>query len=527
MDSLRQSVDCAAPQGQSTDAPEPKTARDPKADSTEAEWSLQSPPPEGITIENLRKRGFDLLRLRIRGTRTSHSLVGAGVIGAALSMGVGYSADQWLVGGAIGGVALAMGVGLALRAAPGSWTITIVPDRLTIGNDRAVGSKSADTVLLFSEIQEIRIKKIAGGSRSALVLASNTASLTIGAGLSLQALEWLKNYLIMEVAGLTWRPIFEVGRKTTRKRSGGQTNILQDRPELARKIRTMFLEQAPPTMERLRAAVERKDSVGIKREAHWLKSSSANVGASHLSELYQLMEIHALNNDLAKVDLLGSDIDQEFASVQTWLNGLQKQEAQGGTFSDPPVSLPKFEIRSVSSPVSGTTTPAEPEKAAPIENTVPSKTAPPLFDARVLLVEDSAINQEVAAEFLRDLVSYVEFAEDGQQAVDAHWQGRFDLILMDCQMPGIDGFQATRLIRQRERNCELPPVPIIALTANALRGDRDKCLAAGMDDYISKPFAPETLRATVEKWLGQRKNVHRASTGAARHQPARAAAGSR
>src|SRR5918992_1374714 len=249
MDATAEQLYLTTPPGQAPDASGAKAARTASGPPSGANWSLQSPPPEGITIENLRKRGFDLLRLRIRGTKTSHSLVGAGVIGAALSMGVGSSADQWLVGGAIGGVALAMGVGLALRAAPGSWTITIVPDRLTIGNDRAVGSKSADTVLLFSEIQEIRIKKIAGGARNAPLLSSSTTSLTIGAGLSLQALEWLKNYLIMEVAGLTWRPIFEVGRKTTRKRSGGQTNILQDRPELARKIRTMFLEQAPPTME--------------------------------------------------------------------------------------------------------------------------------------------------------------------------------------------------------------------------------------------------------------------------------------
>jgi CheY-like chemotaxis protein len=534
---IAESLGLAAPAGHGMDAPEPKAARTPSGDSPGAEWSLQSPPPEGITIENLRKRGFDLLRLRIRGASTWRWLMWPGVIAAALALSVGYSADHWLLGGALG-VGLLIAAAVACRAAPGSWTITIVPDRLSIGRDRTAGSKSADTVLMFSEIQEIQIRKTAGGSRNALQVASSTATVTIGAGLSMQALEWLKNYLIMEVSGLTWRPIFDVGRRTTRKRSCGQTNMLQDRPELARKGRALFLEQAPRTMERLRAAIERKDPVGIKREAHWLKSSGANVGASHLSELCQLMEIHALNNDLSKVDLLGADIDKEFEKVQAWLNGIQQQDAPPGTFTAPPVSLPKYEIKGAPSAGSGTEVKTEPDKsatdaqpelaeAAPVESAAPAPSAPPLFDARVLLVEDSPINREVAAEFLRDLVSYVEFAGNGQQAVDAHLHGRFDLILMDCQMPEMDGFQATRLIRQRERNYELSPVPIVALTANSLRGDRDKCLAAGMDDYISKPFAPETLKATVEKWLGPERFLHRPSAGGARHVPGRAAVGGR
>ena len=300
----------------------------------------------------------------------------------------------------------------------------------------------------------------------------------------------------------------------------------------------MFLEQAPRTMERLRAATERKDPLGIKREAHWLKSSSANVGASHLSELCQLMEIHALNNDLSKVDLLGADIEEEFEKVQAALKAFQEQDVRTGTLAAPPVSLPKFEIRSALSAGSGSEVKTEPDKptenaqpepaeAATVEGAAPAQSAPPLFDARVLLVEDSPINREVAAEFLRDLVSYVEFAGNGQQAVDAHLHGRFDLILMDCQMPEMDGFQATRLIRQRERNYELPPVPIVALTANALRGDRDKCLAAGMDDYISKPFAPEALRATVEKWLGPERFLQRSSAGGGRHGPGLAVVGGR
>jgi CheY-like chemotaxis protein len=536
MDAIAEQLHLTAPAGKGPDASGPNAAHTASGPPSGATWSLQSPPPEGITIENLRKRGFDLLRLRIRGARTSNKLVCAGVIAAGIALAAGHAADHWLLGSAAAAGALVIALSFAWRAV-GCWTITIVPDRLSIGRDR-VGRKPADRVLMFSEIQEIRLRKPGGGTPNALVIASGTATVAIGTGLSMEALGWLKNYLIMEVSGLTWRPIFDVGRRTTRKRSGGQTNMLQDRPELARKIRALFLEQAPRAMERLRAAVEKNDPVGIKREAHWLKSSGANVGALQLSELCQLMEIHALNNDLSKVDLLCVDIDKEFTSALARLVDLQEQDASAGTFTGPPVSLPKYEIKSMSSAGANAEPDIEadkaaidaqimPDKAAPIENAATAQPAPPLFDARVLLVEDSPINREVASEFLRDLVSYVEFAGNGQQAVDAHLHGRFDLILMDCQMPEMDGFQATRLIRQRERNYELPPVPIVALTANALRGDRDKCLAAGMDDYISKPFAPEALRATVEKWLGPERFLQRPPTATSRHVPGRAAVGGR
>jgi two-component system sensor histidine kinase/response regulator len=124
------------------------------------------------------------------------------------------------------------------------------------------------------------------------------------------------------------------------------------------------------------------------------------------------------------------------------------------------------------------------------------------IEARILLVEDSAVNQEVAVAMLKDLGCDVRLAENGREAVTAVSRRRFDVVLMDCQMPEMDGFEATRAIRKRETARKGAPqrVPIVALTANALGGDRARCLAAGMDDYLAKPFKKEQLWSTLAKW---------------------------
>jgi signal transduction histidine kinase/DNA-binding response OmpR family regulator/HPt (histidine-containing phosphotransfer) domain-containing protein len=117
----------------------------------------------------------------------------------------------------------------------------------------------------------------------------------------------------------------------------------------------------------------------------------------------------------------------------------------------------------------------------------------------VLLVEDNRVNQEVASEMARSLGCDVHLAEDGVQAVAIAGHARYDAILMDCHMPRMDGFEATRAIRQREAGAAR--TPIIALTANAMEGDREACLAAGMDDYLPKPFDREQLREVLVRWL--------------------------
>lgn len=120
---------------------------------------------------------------------------------------------------------------------------------------------------------------------------------------------------------------------------------------------------------------------------------------------------------------------------------------------------------------------------------------------RVLVVEDNEINRQVITIYLRIWGSECVFADNGKQAVDIAAGGGFDLILMDCLMPVMDGYQATEVIRNIERAKKTPRVPIIAMTANAMQGDRETCISAGMDDYISKPFNEDEAVEAISRWI--------------------------
>ena len=129
-----------------------------------------------------------------------------------------------------------------------------------------------------------------------------------------------------------------------------------------------------------------------------------------------------------------------------------------------------------------------------------------VFDATILVAEDNPVNQEVAMIMLKLVGCRVDMVENGLKGVEKAAARSYDLIFMDCQMPEMDGFTATRLIREQESVVEAEQgitrhVPIIALTANAIFGDREQCLAAGMDDYLSKPFMIDQLRAMLKRWL--------------------------
>ena len=115
----------------------------------------------------------------------------------------------------------------------------------------------------------------------------------------------------------------------------------------------------------------------------------------------------------------------------------------------------------------------------------------------ILLAEDNALNQRLAVRLLERSGHHVDIAENGEQAVQANNRGMYDLILMDVQMPEMDGLEATRAIRESERQSSGPHVPIVAMTANAMPGDREQCIAAGMDDYISKPIDPDHLASAI------------------------------
>ncbi len=131
---------------------------------------------------------------------------------------------------------------------------------------------------------------------------------------------------------------------------------------------------------------------------------------------------------------------------------------------------------------------------------LPAPDARPRGRARVLLVEDNPVNQKVATQMLERLGYLVDLAGNGVEGVAAAARLPYDIILMDCQMPELDGYGATAEIRRLEG--EARHTPIVAMTANAMQGDRERCLAAGMDDYISKPIRSTELYATLARWLG-------------------------
>lgn len=126
-----------------------------------------------------------------------------------------------------------------------------------------------------------------------------------------------------------------------------------------------------------------------------------------------------------------------------------------------------------------------------------------LASARVLVVEDNPVNQKLALRVLEKFGCNVELAANGLEGVRLWEQSGFDLVLMDCHMPEVDGYEATAQIRRREAQLGLHRTPIVAMTANAMEGDRTRCLEAGMDDFLSKPVKMEQLHQTVCRWAGK------------------------
>jgi CheY-like chemotaxis protein len=142
--------------------------------------------------------------------------------------------------------------------------------------------------------------------------------------------------------------------------------------------------------------------------------------------------------------------------------------------------------------------------ARPVGAPNSSELNPKAEKVRVLLAEDNTVNQQVALGQLRKLHYTANAVANGLEVLPALEQISYGLILMDCQMPEMDGYEATRAIRKREQNLERPcpwmsPIYIIAMTANSMQGDREKCLVAGMDDYLSKPVRASDLQAALER----------------------------
>jgi CheY-like chemotaxis protein len=142
------------------------------------------------------------------------------------------------------------------------------------------------------------------------------------------------------------------------------------------------------------------------------------------------------------------------------------------------------------------------ERPVPVENPIEEqdldRTAV-LSQKRVLLVDDNRVNRLVGQKMLERLGCSVDLALGGQEAVEMVGRCDYDLVFMDCQMPGMDGYAATRAIREAEGSRRR--VPIVAFTANAMSGEQEHCLASGMDDYLTKPIRPLELKSIVTRWM--------------------------
>jgi CheY-like chemotaxis protein len=162
--------------------------------------------------------------------------------------------------------------------------------------------------------------------------------------------------------------------------------------------------------------------------------------------------------------------------------------------------------------------------AAPVTPAKPDEPLATRLPLRILLVDDNAINQKVAARILNQVGYQPDLTGNGLEALAALDGKVYDLVFMDLMMPEMGGLDATRAIRERQKNAAAHPnyastITIVAMTAHAMQGDREKCLAAGMDDYLSKPIRPGDIRGIIEKW-GSRKST---SAAPGETQPAPAA----
>ncbi len=193
---------------------------------------------------------------------------------------------------------------------------------------------------------------------------------------------------------------------------------------------------------------------------------------------------------------LGLAISKQLAKMMNGKIGAQSEEGVGSTFW----FTARFE--------KGSGMQAEEEVLdSKAQSALDTGDRPSLPDnVHILLVEDNIVNQKVALAMLKRLGCQTDLAVNGREAIHALQTASYDLVLMDCLMPEMDGFETTRAIRQREAAAKIPSIPIIAMTASAMRANRERCLQSGMNDFLAKPVQPEELAKMLARWLAKSRN---------------------
>lgn len=410
------------------------------AEAHEMDWTPDRKIPDGVTVENMRRRGIDQLEITL------------------------YHPEAH--------VDRLRRLGIFGRRKPRVATVTFAEDHALFVIPDRFAAESEETLVERKDISAIEVVKGTVPMGPTLDVSIGQTKLNLGYGLSRDAIDWLRERLVLECAGLVSRPLFNVGRRITRKTSNPDDDFYTQWPPGPNRLLSVFLEEFPKQAKGLKQSIETQEWTTAARQCHWMKSSAAAVGAAQLSELCQRMEIDVITDDYSKIESIHVHFDRELTKV-----------------SD-----------SLTRTINGT--PEADETSVPLHaSAAASEASADLKGRKILLVEDSLVNQEVARFSLEEAGCETFIASDGKEAVELFQQDRYDLILMDCQMPVMDGYEATKIIRQIELTNFLPPTPIIALTANALRDDREACVAAGMHDYLSKPYEEHDLMELLLKWL--------------------------
>ncbi len=260
-------------------------------------------------------------------------------------------------------------------------------------------------------------------------------------------------------------------------------------PMRLRQILTNLVNNAIKFTEQGEVVV-RAELLGQEEERAWVRLSVEDTGIGIPPE-----RLHAIFEAFTQADSsttrryggtgLGLTICKRLAELMGGRIDVRSEVGRGSTFW---VDLPLVVVQTAAKPIHSEAMAAEPQ--------------PLPAGLRILLVEDNEVNRKVAVRMLQKLGCEVDIATDGRQAIDKTAQQRYDIVFMDVYMPELDGYEATRLIRQREEATGSHQV-IIAMTANAMEGDRELCLQAGMDDYLAKPFREAQLRQTIARWVTQ------------------------